>query len=68
MADYTKQEIQTFAVQAPVSYFTPNNGAIADGDGLQVVAEKLDGKDAQLSAQIGTIQVGNNLFNYYNFR
>lgn len=51
-------------------------GFVADSGSVSVLAtdtikqafQKLAGTDAQLSLQIGTVQVGNNLFNYYNFR
>ena len=48
--------------------FTPAAGIIANGDSLQESIEKLDGNIGALGTQVGAVQVGNNLFNYYNFR
>ena len=43
-------------------------GTIAPGDTIEEAIEKADGNLAAVQTQVAAIQVGNNLFNYYNFR
>jgi hypothetical protein len=48
--------------------FTSSAGTVSSGDTIITAIQKIDGNVAQVQTQVGTVQVGNNLFNYYNFR
>jgi len=68
MADYTKQEIETFAIDAPLTGYTPTTGTITSSNTVEQGIEINDGNLAVANTKIGALQSGNNLFNYYNFR
>lgn len=66
---YTKRQIEVIAVAAPVTSFAVGSPVtIVAGDPVQVSLEKAQAQINQLQVQVGAIQVGNNLFNYYNFK
>jgi hypothetical protein len=56
------------AIAATLTGYVSGAGAITSADSILSAIQKLDGTSNVLATQIGTIQVGNNLFNYYNFR
>jgi hypothetical protein len=47
--------------------FTSGSGTVTSSDTLISAVQKLNGNISYLSTQVGAIQVGNNLFNYFNF-
>lgn len=48
--------------------FVSGAGSVSSADTILQAIQKLDGNIAVNTTAIGTIQVGNNLFNYYNFK
>ena len=65
---FTKQEVKQIAITAPLTAYTPLTGTITSSDTVLQGIEKNAGNLAVTNITIGAIQVGNNLFNYYNFR
>lgn len=68
MADYTKKEVQDFAITAKLTGYAPTTGTITSTDSVETAIEKNDGNLSVANTRIGALQSGNNLFNYYNFR
>ena len=64
----TKQETKEVAITAPLTGFVAGAGTIVATDTILLAMQKLQGNDAVATTQIGALQVGNNLFNYYNFK
>jgi hypothetical protein len=58
---------QSVAVNVLTSY-TASAGTVVSGDTIKEAIQKVDGNVAVVQTQISSVQVGNNLFNYYNFR
>lgn len=65
---FTKQEVKVIAIEAPLTGFTAGAGTIVSTDTVIQAIQKDAGNLAITNTTIGTIQTGNNLFNYYNFR
>ena len=57
---------QSVAVNVLTSY-TASAGTVVSGDTIKEAIQKVDGNVTVVQTQISTVQVGNNLFNYYNF-
>ena len=65
---FTKQEVRVIAITAPLTGYTAGAGTITAADTILQAIQKTTGNLAVTNTTIGSIQTGNNLFNYYNFR
>ncbi len=68
MAGVTKQEVKKIAITAPLTGYVKSSGTIISTDTILQAFQKIDGNMDNLYTIIGTVQAGNNLFLYYNFR
>lgn len=65
---FTKQEIKEIAITALLTGYVSTPGTITAADSILVAIEKDTANLALTNIQVGALQVGNNLFNYYNFK
>lgn len=65
---YTDQQIKEKAIAAPLTGFVATTGTPLPTDSVLVGIEKNAGNLGQVQVQIGTQQVSDNLFKYYNFK
>jgi len=70
MAGITKNEVKKIAITAPVTGYVAGVGlgTVVPTDTIKQAIEKVDGNAALAVSVASSAQVGNNLFNYYNFR
>ena len=64
----TIAEIKTIAIAAPLTGYVAGAGTIVATDTIKQAIQKVDSNASNAIVIASSAQVGNNLFNFYNFK